>query len=64
LDLPNVLRASLQSEIDHELRAALICLMTAALAGKDTAAIIGEAEGGCFWLPPRSLWEPWERTST
>ena len=38
--------ASLQSETDHELRAALICLVTAALAGKGTAAIIGEAEGG------------------
>jgi hypothetical protein len=30
-------------------RAALICLLTATLAAKGTTAIIGEAEGGCFW---------------
>jgi hypothetical protein len=51
----------LQSETDHELRAALICLVTAALAGKGTAAIIGEAEGGWFWLPAWSSWQPWAR---
>jgi hypothetical protein len=44
----------LRSETDHELRAALICLLTAALAHEGTAAIIGEAEGGWFWLPPWS----------
>jgi hypothetical protein len=42
----------LRSETDHELRAALICLLTAALAARGIAAIIGEAEGGWFWLPP------------
>ena len=41
-------------EADHELRAALICLLTAALAEKGTAAIICETEGGWFWLPPWS----------
>ena len=44
-----------------KLRAALICLLTAALAHKGTAAIIGEAGGGWFWLPPLSLWEPWAK---
>ena len=39
----------------------LICLLTAALAANRAAAIIGEAEGGWFWLPPWSLWEPWAR---
>ena len=59
LDLPDVVWHRLRSETDHELRAALICLLTAALASKGTTAIIGEAEGGWFWLPPWSLWEPW-----
>jgi hypothetical protein len=59
LDLPDVVWASLRSEANHEKRAALICLLTAALAEKGTAAIIGEAKGGWFWLPPWSLWEPW-----
>src|ERR1700680_2839025 len=59
LNLPDVVWYRLRSETDHELRAALICLLTAALAVKGTAAIIGEAEGGWFWLPPWSSWQPW-----
>jgi hypothetical protein len=59
LDLPDLVWNRLRSETNHELRAALICLLTAALASKGTAAIIGEAEGGWFWLPPWSLWQPW-----
>ena len=59
LDLPDEVWQRLRSETDHELRAALICLLTAALAEKGTATIIGETEGGWFWLPPLSLWEPW-----
>jgi hypothetical protein len=46
LDLPDVVWHRLRSETDHELRAALICLLTTALADKGMAAIIGEAEGG------------------
>jgi hypothetical protein len=52
IDLPGVAWASLQSETNHELRAALICLVTAAIAAKGTAAIIGETQGGWFCLPP------------
>jgi hypothetical protein len=59
LDLPDVVWHRLRREGDHELRAALICLLTAALADKGTASIIGEAQGGWFWLPPWSLWERW-----
>jgi hypothetical protein len=59
LDLTDKVWHSVQSEANHELRAALICLLTAALAAKGTAAIIGQADGGWFWLPPWSLWEPW-----
>lgn len=59
LNLPNEVWQRLCSETDHELRAALICLLTAALADKGTAKIVGDAEGGWFWLPPFALWEPW-----
>ena len=59
LDLPDVVWNRLQSEADHEKRAALICLLTAALADKGMAKIVGEAEGDWFWLPPSSLWQPW-----
>ena len=53
LDLPEVFWHRLSSETNHEKRAALICLLTAAVADKGTAAVIGEAEGGWFWLPRR-----------
>ncbi len=59
LDQPTVVWQRLRSETDHELRAALVCLLTVALAEKGTATIIGETEGGWFWLPPWSLWEAW-----
>ena len=61
LDLPDVVWRRLRSETDHDLRAAIICLLTAALADKGMAAVIGESEGGWFWLPPWSLWEPWAK---
>jgi hypothetical protein len=59
LDLPDVVWNRLRSDTNHEKRAALICLLTAALAAKGTATMIGETEGGWFCLPPWSLWEPW-----
>jgi hypothetical protein len=37
LDLPDVVWHQMRTEADHELRAALICLLTAALADKGTA---------------------------
>jgi hypothetical protein len=39
--------------------AALIWLLTAALAAKGAAAVTGESTGGRFCLPPWSLWQPW-----
>jgi len=59
-DMDGVL-APLAIETDHERRAALICLLTAALAYEGRAAIIGEAESGWFWLPPWSLWQTWAK---
>jgi hypothetical protein len=64
LDLPDEVWHRLRLERHHELRAALICLLTAALAAKGTAAIIGEAEGGWFWPSPWSLWQPWAKEGT
>jgi hypothetical protein len=64
LDLPiDVWRKmkSLNSGSYHEERAALICLLTAALAARGWAAIVGEEGSGWFWLPPLPLWEPWAR---
>jgi len=61
LEMPDGLWLRLRTEKDHELRAALICLLTAALAAQGTAAMIGESTGGWFWLPPWSLWQPWAK---
>jgi hypothetical protein len=61
LHLPDLVWQRLRFETDHELRAALICLLTAALAANGTAAIIGEADSGWFWLPPWSLWQTWAK---
>jgi hypothetical protein len=43
----------------HDERAALICLLTAMLAWSRDATIVGDADGGWFWLPPMALWAPW-----
>jgi hypothetical protein len=48
LDVPDELWGRLRTEKDHELRAALICLLTAALAAQGTATMVGESTGG--WL--------------
>ena len=61
LDMPDNFWIRLRVENDHELRAALICLLTAALAARGTAAMVGEPKGGWFWLPPLSSWQPWAR---
>ncbi|MGH6826023.1 DUF429 domain-containing protein [Methyloceanibacter sp.] len=61
LDLPTDVWRKLMSETHHEKRAALICLLTAALAARGLATVVGEESGGWFWLPPLPLWEPWAR---
>jgi len=55
LDLPDVVWHRLRSETNLELREALLCLLTAPLPIKGTAAMIDQAEGGWFRLPPWSL---------
>jgi hypothetical protein len=59
LNMPPKFWACMRADKDHERRAALICLLTAALAAQGTAAVIGDSKGGWFWLPPWSMWQPW-----
>jgi hypothetical protein len=61
LGLPDKLWCQLRSETNHELRAALVCLLTAVFAAQGTASTVGDAEGGWFWLPPFWLWQGWVR---
>jgi hypothetical protein len=62
--LPSAFWQSLQSETNHEKRAALICLLTAAFAANSTATKVGDHNGGWLWLPPRNLWQPWAQNAT
>jgi hypothetical protein len=55
--------ARLSAERDHEIRAAYVCLLTAAVAHAGTAAVVGDAVGGWFWLPPTRLWADWARAT-
>jgi len=58
--LPGLLEA-MATNRDHEERAALVCLLTAATvaAGKYTA--VGDPHGGYIFLPSMRLWAPWAR---
>ena len=46
-------------ERDHEHRAALVCLLTAACSLAGVAKIVGDEDGGWFWMPPDELWQNW-----
>ena len=59
ISLPRDVWTKIRRERDHEHRAALICLLTAALVAQRKAAVIGSKDGGWFWLPPVSGWQPW-----
>jgi hypothetical protein len=61
LDLPREVWEKLATESDHEQRAALVCLLTAAFAAQGTAQNVGDTEGGWFWLPPMDLWQEWAK---
>jgi hypothetical protein len=50
LDLSDKVWNRLRFETNQELRAAPVCLLTPALAHEGATTIIGEAEGGWFWL--------------
>jgi hypothetical protein len=60
LDLASArIRKKFENAEDHDERAALICLLTALFAWSRDAVIVGDHVGGWFWLPPKSLWDPW-----
>ena len=48
-----------QAAVDHEHRAALICLATAAGVSVGQYTAVGDEAGGYFCLPPWSLWAEW-----
>jgi len=58
--LPSVLH-HIKTNQNHDQKAALICLLTAAAvtAGRYTA--VGDKKGGYFFLPPWELWDLWAR---
>jgi hypothetical protein len=59
--LPSTLIASCEMEHDHEIRAALVCLLTAGLVRAGNYKVVGDETSGYFFLPPLSLWAPWAR---
>jgi hypothetical protein len=60
-NLPGDVAKRCEAERDHDIRAALVCLLTAALVHTGTYSAIGDETGGYFFLPPRDLWAPWAR---
>jgi hypothetical protein len=61
--LPDEIANRCEAEEDHDIRAALVCLLTAAFAANRTGVAIGREIDGYFFLPPRHLWEPWARSA-
>jgi hypothetical protein len=57
----NVSAAKIEENEDHEERAALVCLLTAAAVAVGHYTAIGEERGGYFFLPPLALWAEWAR---
>ena len=51
----------MQKTHDHEERAALVCLMTAACVADGSFTAVGDKAGGWFFLPPWSLWADWAK---
>jgi predicted nuclease with RNAse H fold len=61
--LPVDIATRCETEKDHDIRAALICLLTAAFAADGTAVAIGQEIDGYFNLPPTSLWAEWAKNA-
>jgi predicted RNase H-like nuclease len=59
--LPLELTIMLHAERDHEKRAALVCLMTAAFAATGGAKAVGDERTGYFFLPDDEFWAAWSR---
>lgn len=61
--LPVEIATRCETEKDHDVRAAFVCLLTAAFAANGTAVAVGQAIDGYFFLPPMDLWAGWAKTS-
>jgi hypothetical protein len=61
--LPTDIATRCETEKDHDVRAALVCLLTAAFAAIGSAVTVGGAIDGYFFLPPADLWEEWAKDS-
>jgi hypothetical protein len=59
--LPEEIAVRCESEPDHDIRAALVCLLTAAFVAIGDYAAVGTETDGYFFLPPSALWERWAR---
>jgi predicted nuclease with RNAse H fold len=59
--LPDNIGRRCETEKDHDIRAALVCLLTAAFVRTGNYSAIGDEVGGYFFLPPADLWAPWAR---
>jgi len=59
--LPEGIAIACEIESNHDRRAALVCLLTAAFAAQQSCTIVGQPDDG-FFLPRFELWEPWARS--
>jgi len=61
--LPQEIATRCEAEKNHDVRAALVCMLTAAFAANGTVVAVGREVDGYFFLPPAELWETWARES-
>lgn len=59
--LPVSFAGQCERATDHEHRAALVCLGTAACVAAGRYTAIGDEDGGYFFLAPWSIWADWAR---
>jgi len=62
-ELPHEIATRCEMESDHDIRAALVCVLTAAFAANGKAVAVGQDVDGYFFLPPGDLWAPWARNA-
>lgn len=62
-NLPEEIATRCVAEKDHDIRAALVCVLTAAFAANGTAVTVGQDVDGYFFLPPMDLWARWAKDS-
>jgi predicted RNase H-like nuclease len=48
-----------ETEMNHDKRAALVCLLTAGFAHAGRAMVVGDRFTGWFWLPHLGRWADW-----